>query len=441
MAVGISCRWLEAAAEQDLDPTALLPWACDWTPVGVISSRPMEASVYDIPPGIRRAMDYGKLAGPAPRMLVLRSRYWLDDACIRAAQTLDWPVRTVPVTQEGVLPQENIAQLLQSIVEFRPDFILTVNLGGIDEEGSLARLFDELHLPYVVWFADDPRTIMMDRSIYASPYAAAFTWDSAYCGYLAACGFPVARTLPLAADPALFNSGPASSWQHPPTFVGNSMTAAARAEWGWVNQRPHLAAAVSEALDSGRVTREQFAQGLTALLDPPFVASLDAHERRHAEILLFSEGTHRLRCEFVRALEPEGIDVRGDNEWVEFFPRVGGPINYEHDLTGFYRACEVNLNITSIQMATAANQRVFDCPAAGGFLLTDAQHSLASLFDPDQLAVFHSFNECRDLLRWYRAKPRARTEMVTKARLRILDQHTYAHRLRHIEDTLRQYLK
>ena len=407
----------------------------------VISSGPMNAPVYDIPPAIRRATDYRKFAGPAPRMLVLRSRYWLDDACLRAAQTLDWPLCAVPVTQEGLLPLENIALLLRAIVEFRPDFILTVNLGGMDEEGSLARLFEELRLPYVVWFADDPRTIMMDRSIYASPYAAAFTWDSAYCGYLAACGFPVVRALPLAADPALFNSGPASSWPHPPAFVGNSMAAPARAEWAWVNQRPQLAAAVNEALDSGRVTRERFAQGLTALLDPPFVAALDPHERRHAEILLFSEGTHRLRCEFVRALEPEGIDVRGDREWAEFFPRAGGPINYEHDLPGFYRACEVNLNITSIQMATAANQRVFDCPAAGGFLLTDAQPSLASLFDPDQLAVYHSFNECRDLLRWYRAKPRARTEMVTKARLRILDQHTYAHRLRHIEDTLREYLK
>lgn len=401
----------------------------------------MNAPLFDIPPGIRRAMDYRKLAGPVPRMLVLQSRYWLDDACIRAAETLDWRVCTVPVTQEGLLPLDNITQLLQSIVEFRPDFILAVNLGGMDEEGALARLFEELRVPYVVWFVDDPRTIMMDRRLYASPYAVAFTWESAYCGYLAACGFPVVRTLPLAADPSLFNSGPASFWQHPPTFVGNSMATPARAEWEWVNLRPALAAAMCEALDAGRVTRDRFAHGLDAMLEPAFAAKLDPHERRHAEILLFTEVTRRLRSEFACALEPEGICVRGDGEWAEVFPRVGGPLNYEHDLPGFYRACEVNLNITSIQMATAVNQRVFDCPAAGGFLLTDAQPSLASLFDPDQLAVYHSFNECRDLLRWYRAKPRARTEMVTKARLRILDQHTYAHRLRHIEDTLREYLK
>jgi spore maturation protein CgeB len=91
-------------------------------------------------------------------------------------------------------------------------------------------------------------------------------------------------------------------------------------------------------------------------------------------------------------------------------------------------------------MAAAVNQRVFDCPAAGGFLLTDAQPSLASLFDAGEVAVYHSIEECRDLLRWYRARPRSRCQLVSKARLRILDQHTYAHRLRQIADVLREYM-
>jgi spore maturation protein CgeB len=142
----------------------------------------------------------------------------------------------------------------------------------------------------------------------------------------------------------------------------------------------------------------------------------------------------------VQALEPEGIGVRGDEEWAAFFHRAGGPINYEHDLPNFYRACEVNLNVTSIEMPTAVNQRVFDCPAAGGFLLTDAQSSLATLFEADEVAAYHSFDECRDLLRWYRANPEARFEIIRKARLRILDQHTYAHRLRQIVEVLRGYL-
>lgn len=386
-------------------------------------------------------MGYAKLAGAAPRMLVLQSRYWLDDACARAAASLDWTVRAVPVMQEGVLPRENVAQLLQTIVDFRPDFIFTVNLAGMDVDGLLARLFEDLRVPYVVWFVDDPRTILMDRSSYASPYAVALTWEDAYCGYLAACGFPIARTLPLAVDPALFNAGPASSWKHPPTFVGNSMVNPARYEWEWVRGQPGLAEAVREAFDHGRVTRERFAQGLGALLDPAFVDALDSHERRHAEILFFAEGTRRLRQDRVVALEPEGLHVRGDEHWEGICSRASGPLNYQQDLPAFYRDCEINLNITSIQMATAANQRVFDCPAAGGFLLTDAQASMASLFERDEMACYASLDECRDLLRWYRGHPEARLEIVSKARSRILAQHTYAHRLQQIEGILREQLR
>lgn len=400
----------------------------------------MNRSPFDIPPGIRRAMDYRKFSNPAPRILVLRSRYWLDDACIRAAQTLDWQVSTVSAVLEGVLPRENVAQMLRTIIEFRPDFILAINLSGMDEEGALARLFEELRIPYAVWFADDPRTIIMGRQDYASPYAAAFTWDEAYCPYLAAAGFPLVRTLPLAVDPSLFNSGPPSSWQHPPSFVGNSMSEPARYEFDWISRNPELAQAVRQALNAGRVTRERFGRGLDAMLEPAFAASLDPHERRHAELALFCEATRRLRQGFVRALEPEGIQVCGDECWADICSRVGRPVNYDHDLPRFYRACEVNLNITSVQMPAAANQRVFDCPAAGGFLLTDAQHSLNSLFEPGEIVRYTSFEECKDLLRWYRANPEARLEVVKKARSRILAQHTYAHRLQQMQKNLREYL-
>jgi len=76
------------------------------------------------------------------------------------------------------------------------------------------------------------------------------------------------------------------------------------------------------------------------------------------------------------------------------------------------------------------NQRVFDCPAAGGFLLTDAQGDIEDLFDPgNEVAAYRSWEECRDLLRFYRARPDARLEIVRAARRRVLSEHTYAHRL------------
>ena len=399
----------------------------------------MSATRLTVSPRMRELMSYDKLAGEAPRMLVLESGYWLDAACVNAARGMGWATLTVSVPAKGFLPRESVEGLLLALARLRPDFILTINLSGMDTEGLFARLFEDLDIPYVTWFVDDPRTILMGRETYASSYAVALTWEDAYAGYLSAMGFPVVRRLPLAVDPTVFNADPAASWDYPPTFVGNSMTAFSDEEWAWANRHPELASAIHEAFGAQRVTRDNFAKGLAALLDRDLLEGLDEDQRRHIELLFFLEGTRRLRLDIVRLLGPEGLEVRGDDEWRQFFPEAGGAINYLHALPSFYRGCEINFNTTSIQMATAVNQRVFDCPAAGGFLLTDAQPDLCRLFDVEhETAVYHSRDECVDLLRQYRRHPAARRDIARRARKRILGEHTYAHRLCEIVAIIRE---
>jgi len=209
-------------------------------------------------------------------------------------------------------------------------------------------------------------------------------------------------------------------------------------EWAWLRERPALALAIQDAFDTGRVDRERFAGGINALLDPAFASSLDPHERRHAEMYFFIEGTRRLRREIIGRLAPEGLVVRGDEGWRELEVAWGPYVNYSLELPDYYRRCEVNLNITSIQMPTTVNQRVFDCPAAGGFLITDAQPVLADLFDQDEMVCYRSAEECADLLRFYRKRPVLRAQITRKAREKILKEHTYEHRLRWIAQIVRQ---
>ncbi|NIA16093.1 MAG: glycosyltransferase [Nitrospiraceae bacterium] len=393
----------------------------------------------EIPPRIRDAMAYDKFVGDAPRLFVLESQYWLDVACVRAAEAMAWPAHTASVPQEGRMARDACGGLIRALIEFRPDFILSVNLGGMDVDGLLGRLFEDLRIPFVTWFVDDPRTIVMGRSVYASPWAVALTWESAYLDYLRDVGFDAVHHLPLAVDPALFDHPPAEAWSESFTFVGNSMTAAVEPEWNWVRQYPDLAGSVEDALEAGRVTREAFAQGLEAVLPPALVAGLDADQRRHAELLLFVAGTQRLRRRMVAALDGEGLVVRGDENWAAWSSRASGPVNYTHELAACYRDSAVNLNTTSIQMAEAVNQRVFDCPAAGGFLLTDAQADLAKLFEVErEVAVYHDLDECVERYRWFSQRPASRKAIVERARKRILSEHTYAHRLRWMVDVLRE---
>lgn len=388
---------------------------------------------------MRDILSYEKLAGPVPRVLVLESQYWLDEACISAARRIGWEVETIPVVMQGCLPREGVERFLTSLAHFRPDFVLSVNLSGMDVQGLFARLFEDLRIPYVTWFVDDPRTILMGRTTFASSYAIALTWDEGYTDYLRGVGFPVVIYLPLAVDPGVFNAEPAESWDLPPMFIGNSMLDFAREQWDSLSRCPELAEAIRAALDGDRVTREAFAQGVEAILDPQLLSSVGPEEKRHAEMLFFIEGTRRLRVRIAKVLIPDGLEIRGDEDWKQVFPLAGGPVDYYDELPDLYRRCELNLNITSIQMSKAVNQRVFDCPAAGGFLLTDAQQALENLFDVDkEVAKYRSVEECVELFRWYRARPKVRREMVTRARKRILAEHTYRHRMEHIAAVVKE---
>lgn len=383
-------------------------------------------------------MSYRKFADTVPRVFILESNYWLDGACKRAAERMGWAVGRAPVVLGGSMPREMVAGLLQSLAEFRPDFILSVNLSGMDDAGLFARLFADLGIPSAAWFVDDPRTILMDRTLYASPLAVGITWEASYREYLLQCGFAEAHTLPLAVDDTLFNAPPADSWSFPPAFVGHSMTEFAAREWAWVEERPHVAHALHAAFDAGRITRENFACGIEAMLGGGPVSGFDPDERRHAEMVCFIEGTRRLRLALIETLTPEGICACGDEAWQQIAPYWSGTIDYETALPSFYRQCEVNLNTTSLQMATTVNQRVFDCPAAGGFLLTDAQPALGDLFDVEhEMAIYHDLDEALDLLRFYHARPEARRPLIEAARKRILGEHTYRHRLERLADIMR----
>lgn len=399
----------------------------------------MDSPRLNVSERMRSLLSYPKLAGPVPRIFILESDYWLDGACANAAHALGWEWGSARVEIQGVMSKELVGDLLHALVQFRPDFIFTVNLSGMDVDGMFARLFDDLRIPYVTWFVDDPRTIIMGRDCYATDHAIALTWDQAYLDYLRSVGFSETHTMPLAADATLFDAEPGDEWDVPAAFVGHSMVDFCDREWAWFVDHPELADAMHEAFDAGRVTRENFGKGLAALLGPEVCDRLDEEEARHAELVFFIEGTRRLRHELATALVPEGLGLRGDPDWRRSFPNAGDRLDYRTELPGFYRRCAVNLNTTSIQMPNTVNQRVFDCPAAGGFLLTDAQPALAGLFDLEtEVASYSNLDECVELLRFYGRNPKARRAVVTKARKRILGEHTYAHRLEQIVEIIRQ---
>ena len=116
-----------------------------------------------------------------------------------------------------------------------------------------------------------------------------------------------------------------------------------------------------------------------------------------------------------------------------------GPLDYYEDLPFFYPQSDVSLNATSLQMKGAVNQRVFDVPAAGGFVLTDAREQLAALFTPGrEAAVYADPGEIEALARHYLSHPAQRERVSRAARERIAAEHTYEHRLAELAGAMKK---
>ena len=381
-------------------------------------------------------MDYRKFSRGKPRLLVMESQYWVDKACIRAARALGWDVASTPVAREGVMARELIERFLLTLTEFKPDFVLSINLAGMDTAGLFVGLLEDLSIPHVTWFVDDPRTILMEQSTFANAWTVAITWERCYLPFLKTMPFLDVVHMPLAADVHLFNDVPRAATL-PASFVGTAMRDNARLAWSELIRHPDVAIRCLDELNANSISRESFRLGLESVFDVATLAEMDAETRRHAEIYFFAEGTRRLREKLVLALESDDFIVYGSEDWKEITPRWHSPVDYDTELAAIYRDSLVNVNTTSIQMPTAVNQRVFDCPGAGGFLLTDAQESLAELFEPGtEVAIYRDIDECVEQVRRFREDSALRNKIATNGHARILAEHTYEHRLKNLYSVL-----
>ncbi len=386
--------------------------------------------------GMRRLLDYPRFRGQT-RMLILDTGYFFDASWERAGQDVGWGVARVSSAMMGGLTREQLAQFFSTLCEFRPDFILTSNYTGMDSGGLLARFLEDARIPYITWFTDTPRGVLTERVVHANPYAVAAVWERFYIPFLESLGFENVLYWPHATDPVLFQGGPQSAWTRPVAFVGRSMVAEREETWEWLEPYPQLAEAVQNAFATGRVTRLAYAQGVAAILGTPFVAGASAHELRLADLCLNYEHTYRQRVALAQALTPLGAEFRGDLEWSRLAARTGGGVGYFDDLAPYYRDTQVNVNATALQMPTAVNQRLFDCPAAGGFLLTDAQSDARELFADDELALYEDAEELRNRAAYFLAHPGECRAIVLRAQRRIAAEHTHAHRLLTLEKYLR----
>ncbi len=390
---------------------------------------------------------YPKFKGNALTVALFDFGYFLTEEIARAVKALGHSVVRVRGRKDETCG-DILARTIETIAVHKPDFFLTVNHLGFDEDGTLADLFRAIEMPAAIWYVDSPDLVVRAFPKNISPFSSIFVWDEGYLESMKSLGFENVSYLPLGVDETVFRPRTLSSAGRRKIeadigFVGNSMVGPARNQLAKVPRELHAAVerianrlAIARNIPYGEAARESMNSGERAVFE-----SLGGSDKSGVEAAALWRATLLYRLSCLRTLEQFRPCIRGDADWkglVNGKFRLGSQLNYYKELPSFYSACTVNFNATSIQMGKAVNQRVFDVPACGAFLLTDHQESVEGLFEVGkEVVTYKDPGEIADLARFYLRDNAARETIAEKGKERVLAEHTYRHRIRTMIGTLR----
>ncbi|MFB3787615.1 MAG: glycosyltransferase [bacterium] len=348
----------------------------------------------------------------------------------QALEKLGW---TVALAEVPLLDASAKAVLREHLDQNAPDWIFLINQ-------SAGQFYDYLELPRerrpyatrkFVWYLDDPH-FFVDRPF--EPLEHVFSFDETYLDYLReftpnVCGF-----FPLAADletPGAWDSRYACEV----SFVGGVIDQSERRARLSSEMRDYVGRLVDLHLQSRHKTffelagEYPIAPGKRIQITPPV-----AH-------YLYWEANNQYRLRVVQALADFDLRIYGNEDWLPLLQntplagRYGGPIDPARELPAVFASSAVNLNIHSRQCRGSLNQRDFNAPLAGGFLLSDWVPAAGRYFIPGEEAVYWSdLDDLRRKTAYYLAHPEEREKIIQRGRERVSREHAYDKR---VEEWLR----
>lgn len=392
-----------------------------------------------------------KFQNEKPRILLLTSQYFLMGEIVAACERQGVPHMFINMDAKEMELEQFVARISSAINTFRPDFVLTVNHLGVDQEGVLNTLLRKFQLPLASWFVDNPLLTLPLYQAQPNDNTTIFTWDADRMDSLCEMGFSNTFHLPLGTDQTRFLPSKGcteSKWARDISFVGNSMVhkTAKRMEVAGISGL--LAEKYKEAAHAfGQGTEHSVVNFLKTNYPEmlPEYENLVIPQRKLAfETMVIWQATLEYRLSCVKKTLRFNPMIVGDDGWKQLLTaedtwEYHSELSYYEDLPRFYPCSKINFNCTSQQMKGAVNQRVFDVPACNGFILTDHRYQMEKLFEPDtEIAVYKSQEEIPQLIDKYINDETARQKIIKAARKRILAEHTYDCRINTLINCMRQ---
>lgn len=381
----------------------------------------------------------------AKKALLFYDNFFLQEECKRALQEINGCAPILFKTGNLTSGIEYETELQKAIQREKPDYILSINMKGFDGKGILSNTALYFDIPVIIWYVDDPHPILLSHQKYLHNRITALCWEKSYIPFLQKLDFNDVSYLPLATDPTLFSSQGLPSPSIDFGFVGSAMggdyLTNIQKKFLWSDALITIADRSSDILLENPERRiSKIIQQASNELSIPIPFSDDRNITWLCSYIIHTASMKKRKI-IVTTSIPLGLELFGDPEgWGGLLGNniiVHPNLDYNTQLCPTYRNIAVNLNITSCQMPSAVNQRVFDIPLAGSFVLSDNQSDLSDLFDLGKEAItYKDRNELKDLVKYYTVNSTARHTIIEAAQKRILHEHTYYHRVKYIQQTL-----
>ncbi len=393
---------------------------------------------------------YPKFKGDQLKICLADLSYFLNQEVEKALRRLGHTVVKIRM-RKGEEAEVIVRRMMDNVLDFKPDFILTINHIGFDKQGELTRFFKTIEMPVASWYVDSPNLILKAHDKNVSPYVSLFMWDRSYIKELKEMGFEDVTYLPMATDELLFkpiklSKSDMKRYAADVAFVGDSMVAPTRKYLDKV--APSLYPLIGKMAERLVETRMTFPEVLKEVLktlkedEEGEIKDFSVEQMVDLEAATLWKATLLYRLSCVKALEQFKPTIHGDGEWTTLLGsayKIKPKLHYYQQTPLFYNACAIHFNATNFQMFEAVNQRVFDVPASERFLITDHQPVLDELFEVGkEMIAYNHKKEIPELVRFYLHNPKAREAIARKGRERILKEHTYLHRLNSLLGKMRE---
>jgi spore maturation protein CgeB len=372
-----------------------------------------------------------QLVNTARRVLLMQGTHFLErEVGDYLGEGANLSVLHYRMHPEGPPRQTAFQELIESE---RPEIIFTIGFKGFDRQGTMLQMAERYGIPVAVWFLDDPRPASIAFEAHIGSNIHAFVWDKAYAPWLEKRGYASVQDLALGSSARVFDRPSRGNQDVPMSFVGSALgpdfLQKIKTRFLWDPAYQDLVDECAFALLAGKIDALTVASG-----DLPYN---DEKNRVWFANVVIHTASHIKRRTVCQSLLNHGLETFGDpGTWQSILgpqARCHSAVDYYTELVKVYQRSVINLNITSCQMPTTVNQRLFDVPLAGAFLLTDPQADATVFFEEDkEVVVYQSIEEAEEKARFYATHTQARTRIVEAARKRVLGEHLVSHRVARI---------